>query len=149
VFAALALLVVVISLRLPREEVRVAPPWATVAGILMVMFGLVYPHFLETSTFVTYLYAAPVGLIPCPTLSLVIGLALVADGLGARTLPLVLGFSGIFYGATGVLQLGVSLDWVLLVGSLVIVIVAMRRTKAAEASAVPPAPQTGRPGSPA
>ena len=123
-FAFIAVLLTLVSRRLPRETVHAGPPWTRIAGILMVIFGLVYPHFLETPTFAAYLYAAPTGLIPCPTLSLLIGLCLLMDGVCSMALPLTLGAAGMFYGATGVLQLGVSLDWVLLVGAVVIVFLA-------------------------
>jgi len=89
----------------------------------MFLFGWGYPHFLDSSSFLPYVYSAPTGIIPCPTLSIVIGSALILDGLGSRILSLMLGMSGILFGITGVVQLGVSIDVVLL-GSIVILILA-------------------------
>ena len=88
----------------------------------MFAFGWVYPHFLDTSTSLTYLYAAPTGLIPCPTLSIVIGVGLIVGGLGSRAWSIFLGALGDFYSIFGAVRLGVVLDWVLLFGSLMIVL---------------------------
>jgi hypothetical protein len=93
-----------------------------VSGSLLFVFGWVYPHFLETRSILTYLYAAPTGLIPCPTLSTVIGLSLILGGLGSRAWSLTLGFAGIFYGVFGAAWLGVTIDWFLAVGALVAVL---------------------------
>ena len=123
VFAFLGIIVIFISAKLPRESVQIAPLWAVIPGIIMFLFGWGYPHFLDTSSFLPYLYSAPTGIIPCPTLSIVIGSALILDGLGSRILSLMLGMSGILFGITGVVQLGVSIDVVLL-GSIVILILA-------------------------
>jgi len=93
-----------------------------IPGIILFIFGWIYPHFLDTPSFLPYLYSAPIGLIPCPTLSIVIGLALVLNGLGSRALSLVLGLSGMFYGITGVTQLGVAIDLVLAPGAIMILV---------------------------
>jgi hypothetical protein len=90
-------------------------------------FGWVYPHFLEDSTPIVYLYAAATGLIPCPTLSIVIGLTLLLGGLRSRPWCLVLTIVGLFYGTFGAGQLGVNIDWVLLFGALVTAYVAFSR----------------------
>jgi hypothetical protein len=89
---------------------------ASLAAIAMIAFAWIYPHFLEGPA-VRYLYAAPVGLIPCPTLAAIVGFALLADGLGSRTWSLVLATMGSFYGLFGLLVLGVRLDIGLAVGA--------------------------------
>lgn len=134
-FALIGIIFIYISTRLPREKVQAAPLWILIPGTLMFIFGWVYPHFLNTSSFLSYLYSAPTGLIPCPTLSIVIGLMLIVNGLGSRFLSLILGIIGMFYGITGVAQLGVSLDWVLLLGAVMIVIKAFLRKYNAPAGA--------------
>ena len=112
---------IVISSRLPKVSVRIAPLWAVIPGVFMFIFGWTYPHFLDTSSLWPYLYSAPTGLIPCPTLSIIIGLALVLDSFGSRAWAVVLGALGIFYGLFGAARLGVALDWVLLLGALIVV----------------------------
>jgi hypothetical protein len=121
-FAALALALAVLCVTVPKAPISRGPAWSTAAGSLMVAFGWVYPHFLEGHSPVTYLYGAPLGLIPCPTLSAVIGLTLLAGGLDARAWPRVLAGGGLFYGLFGALRLGVMLDWVLVAGALALVI---------------------------
>jgi hypothetical protein len=55
--------------------------WSRHLGLARIAFGWVYPHFLLDRQVAMYLFAAPLGLIPCPTLSAVIGIALCVDGL--------------------------------------------------------------------
>lgn len=89
-----------------------------VIGIIMIVFGLVYPHFLKPDTIVEYLYASPAGLIPCPTLSVIIGLVLLLNGFGSQSITLSFIVIGLFYGLFGALRLAVYLDFVLLFGAL-------------------------------
>jgi hypothetical protein len=124
VFGLVGVLVLAISARLGETRVIVAPPWAWVPGVLMVIFGWLYPHFLKATSFVAYLYSAPLGLIPCPTLSMVVGLGLLMGGFGSRGWTLIVGITGLFYGLFGTVRLGVSLDWVLVVGALWLVLMA-------------------------
>jgi len=130
VLGALALALGLLALRLPG---RVAPGSgaATVGGVLLVGFGWFYPHFLQGGTPLAYLYAAPTGLIPCPTLALVIGFALLGSGLASRAWPLALASVGLFYGVFGVARLGVYLDIPLICGAATLLIVALSRRGAA------------------
>jgi len=136
VFTLTGTALLLISSRLPRENVRVAPLWAVVVGAFMFFFGWVYPHFLDVPTFLPYLYSAPTGLIPCPTLSIVIGLSVVLGGLGTRTWSIVLSVTGIFYSVFGALRLGVTLDWVLLLGALMVVITVFTVTRRGQANEI-------------
>lgn len=124
IFAIAGILLVAVSFRLPRENVAFAPLWLMVPGIILAAFGWIYPHFLETNSCLSYLYAAPTGLIPCATLSIVVGFALLMGGLGSKTFSLTLAVVGLFYGFTGVFQLGVQIDWFLLAGSVLMFICA-------------------------
>ncbi|HET8687621.1 MAG TPA: hypothetical protein VFM18_13295, partial [Methanosarcina sp.] len=85
------------------------------------VFGLDYPHFMDSS-FIAYLYASPLGLIPCPTLSLLVGFALIFNGFGSRSVTLICVIYGLFYGLFGVLKLGVYVDLMLIFGSVVLLI---------------------------
>ena len=122
VFAAGAFALAAIARRLPGRAPRIGPPWLVAIGVVLAAFGWGYPHFLRTGSRAAYLYAAPLGLIPCPTLSLVTGIALVVRGLDSRAWSLVLAATGLFYGLVGWLRLGVSIDVVLLVGALVLAV---------------------------
>jgi hypothetical protein len=86
-------------------------------GVAMIAFGWVYPHFLAGSP-VAYLYAAPVGLVPCPTLAIAIGFALLGAAPGRRAWTVTLAALGLFYGIFGALRLGVQLDLVLVAGAI-------------------------------
>jgi hypothetical protein len=124
-FAAGAVALVVLAGARERRRVARGPAWAAAPGIALIAFAWVYPHFLEAHP-AAYLIAAPVGLIPCPTLSLVIGFALLAGGLGPRAWQLVLAALGLFYGIFGVLRLGVWLDAGLVAGAVALVATAVR-----------------------
>ncbi len=118
VFLIFAGALAALGMRLPTKPVEPAQAWARWIGLLLVAFGWVYPHFLAGGPWWRYLYQAPAGLIPCPTLSVVIGLALFAKGFSARGWSIVLGVLGIFYGLFGALRLGVTIDLVLLAGAV-------------------------------
>jgi hypothetical protein len=130
VFALLTVVLAVLAMRSPPGRVRWGGAWARTLGMVMIAFAWVYPHFLESRPAHAYLYGAPMGLIPCPTLSLVIGMALIAGGPAKRTWSAVLGGAGIFYAVFGAARLGVWLDLVLLAGALGLVAqVAAMRTR--------------------
>lgn len=121
VLLALAALLLFLALKQPCAPARVAPPWSLLPGIALFAVGWAYPHFLAASSLLPYLYRSPLGLLPCPTLAMVLGVTLVLDGLGSRGLCLALGAFGLFYGAFGVFRLGVAADWTLLLGALVVI----------------------------
>jgi hypothetical protein len=85
----------------------------------MVVFGLISSHFVRTGSPVSQFIGAPVGLIPCPSLSLVIG------GLSSRGWSLVLAVAGLFYGVFGATRLGVRIDLFLLAGAAALLVVAL------------------------
>lgn len=120
IFGLAGVILIGLAARLTNEPVEIGPTWMVIPGAAMFLFGWVYPHFLAEGSFAQYLVAAPTGLIPCPTLSIVIGLALMVGGLGSTTWMLALGVVGIFYGIFGAFRLGVTIDIVLLVGALMI-----------------------------
>jgi hypothetical protein len=111
-----------ITIRLPRSRIQTAPFKAIALGVIMFVFGWIYPHFLKTESFIPYLYSAPTGLIPCPTLASVIGLSIILGSFGAHAWSAVLAITGVFYSLFGAIYLGVQLDWILLFGALSIVV---------------------------
>jgi len=127
VFLVFALLLFFLARKLPNEPVQNVGLWPTVAGSMMIAFGWVYPHFLEVSGFLTYFYAAPTGLVPCPTLSVVIGFALLAGGFRYMRWSNTLAVLGLFYGAFGVFRLGVVLDTGLMLGAIALLLLSFRR----------------------
>lgn len=134
VFALLAVALGAQAVRLAPEPVRFGGAWRFGAGALLVSFGWSYPHFLETETWTSYLYAAPLGLIPCPTLSALVGAALMLDGFAIRGWPLVLAAGGTLYGLIGWLRLGVTMDLVLLAGAVLLGLTAVRPVRVGERS---------------
>ncbi len=121
-FSVLAILLSIFAFRTSNQPVNTAGILFSAIGILMVAYGLVYPHFTETSSVIEYLYKAPVGLVPCPTLSVVIGFVLLFNGFGSQGINYVLILFGLFYGLFGFFKLGVHLDIGLIIGSVVLLI---------------------------
>ncbi len=127
VFAILAVALAGLALRLPCRPVQISPAWLLLPGLVLTAFAWIYPHFLRTDSWIISLSAAPLGLIPCPTLSAVLGMALMLRGLDSRQWSLVLAAAGILYGLIGWARLGVAIDAVLLVGAAGLAVAAVWR----------------------
>ncbi len=123
-FAVVGIMLLYVSVKLSREKVQIAPWWMLIVGAFMFGFGWIYPHFLDSSSPYSFLYSSPLGVIPCPTLLIGIGLALIMNGLDSRKVSLILGIAGVIYGLTGVAMLGVTIDLILLFGAMLILIFA-------------------------
>jgi len=117
IFSMLALLLMRTAVRLPFAPVTWTLTRSGAAGGALVAFGWVYPHFLRADSWTAYAYASPFGLLPCPTLAVVVGLTLMGGGLQSASWGLLLAAAGIAYGVMGVFVLGVWLDAWLLVGA--------------------------------
>jgi len=118
VFSLLAVGLAILALRAPRSPIAFGSTWSALLGSSLMVFALVYPHFLGDAPWFKYLYAAPVGAIPCPTLSLVVGAALIADGFGLGAWRLLIAAISCFYAIFGAVRLGVHIDIVLLGGAV-------------------------------
>jgi hypothetical protein len=121
-FSILAVLILIFGLRASDQPVQTSQTIFMVIGILMIVFGLVYPHFIHPDSFLKYLYASPAGLIPCPTLSIIIGFILLYNGFGSQSLTLTFIVFGLFYGIFGVLKLAVYLDLFLVFGTIALIV---------------------------
>jgi hypothetical protein len=123
-------LTAVLAFSIPRgrdDALVFGPPWAIAAGAAMIAFAWTYPHFLDASRSpFAYLYAAPVGLVPCPTLSLLVGLTLMTGAFAGTRAAVVLAVAGLFYGFVGLVKLKVSIDAVLVAGSFGLLVLAIR-----------------------
>lgn len=125
VFAAGSTALVALAQRGNRRVARRGASGAFWLGVASLAFGWVYPHFLDAAP-VMYLVMAPLGLVPCPTLAASMGLAAMGGGLGAKTWSYVLAGFGLFYGAFGVVRLGVWLDAGLVFFACALFVVARR-----------------------
>ncbi len=120
-FSILSILIFIFGLKASTQPINISQLVYLIVGILMVVFGLVYPHFIDNSL-IKHLYLSPVGLIPCPTLSIIIGFVLIFNGFGSQTINLILIIFGLFYGIFGVLKLAVYVDLVLIFGTITLLI---------------------------
>jgi hypothetical protein len=121
-FTLLAILLLVFSLRASGTRISYSTWPFIVIGIVMIAFGFVYPHFIRANSLFEYMYASPAGLIPCPTLSLLIGILLLFNALGSPAISLTFIVFGLFYGLFGVFRLGVTIDLFLLFGSITLLL---------------------------
>jgi hypothetical protein len=123
VFAALAITLAGATIRTHGVAIELERPWRVIPGAALLMFGWTYPHFLTTDSWTEYLYAAPFGIVPCATLSVVIGLTLMIRNVGTAAWSAPLAAAGVLYGIVGVFMLHVLLDVVLLSGALILAVV--------------------------
>jgi hypothetical protein len=126
VFLVLSVLSFAVARRLRTVPVHLGPRWQVIAGAAMIAFGWFYPHFVHGSSTLVYLYMAPTGLIPCPTLATIVGFSILFSGFGSRAWGAIVAFAGLFYGLFGGFRLGVHIDHVLTVGALALSVIALR-----------------------
>lgn len=121
-FSLLAVLLIIFGSGATGQPILTSQIAFRIIGVLMIIFGLVYPHFITADSFLKYLYGSPAGLIPCPTLSIIIGFLLLYNGFGSQSITLTLAIFGLFYGVFGVLKLAVFLDVSLIFGALALLV---------------------------
>jgi hypothetical protein len=121
-FSVFTVLIIIFGFGASNQPIQTSQLVFVIIGILMIVFGLVYPHFINADSFLKYLYASPVGLIPCPTLSILIGFLLLYNGFGSQSLILTFVAFGLFYGLFGVLKLAVYLDIFLVFGTITLLV---------------------------
>jgi hypothetical protein len=121
-FSLMTVLILFFAVKASNEPITVSQVPFMIIGILMIVFGLIYPHFISANSFLKYLYVSPVGLVPCPTLSILIGILLLYNGLGSQSLTLTFVVFGLFYGLFGAFKLSVYLDIFLIFGSISLLI---------------------------
>lgn len=114
-FVALSVGLARTAVRLPAVRVRLESRASIVRAAAVVASGAVYPHFLRTESWIDYAVASPFGVIPCPTLMVVIGMTLAVANLRSGSWAVPLMVAGGLYAAVGVFVLGVALDWGLFV----------------------------------
>jgi len=133
VFALASLLMYFLGWQVPATRRKIKWDFYSIFGVLMILFGWIYPHFLPDPGWLRYLYATPLGVVPCPTFSLVIGFTLLFHGFGSKAWMLALGIFGLFYAVVGIFRLGVLLDTGLLAGVMVLLVHGIRFKKITEA----------------
>lgn len=129
-FAVLALLMAVIARRLDRTAIATGTRVEVAAGVVLTLFGLVYPHFLRAESWTEYLYASPFGLIPCPTLAVVLGVSMLFRSFGSRAWATTSAVASLIYGVIGVAVLAVWIDVLLVAGAMMLLGMTLRRNLA-------------------
>lgn len=99
--------------------------WPRWLGAASLVFGLLYPHFVAGPWYRSA-YAAPLGVVPCPTLAAIAGVVLLANGLGTRAVPALVASWAAFYAVFGIVRLGVTIDLGLLVVAVALAAHAVR-----------------------
>jgi hypothetical protein len=111
VFFIIGLLIFIFCFRLSRNSGFNSPWFIKLAGIIFILSACLYPHFSENLSLI--FLTAPIGVIPCPTLLLVIGVTLIVGPLSQKW-TIVLICAALFYGLFGMIRLKVNIDVVLL-----------------------------------
>ncbi len=133
-FLIVTILMIYFGVRSADQKIEISTTTYLIPGATMFVFGWIYPHFLENAPIQTYAYSAPVGLVPCSTLSIIIGFALILNGLNNRALAWTLVVAGLFYGLFGAFRLGVMIDLILLAGAILLASKLMFTSKIADAA---------------
>jgi hypothetical protein len=107
VFAILTVAILALGIR-DGQTCSLSATWEGWVGGAMFVYAWSYPHFLEGDA-IQYLYGAPLGLLPCPTLSMTIALALLL-GIGRPAQRFTLAAAGLAYAMYGAFRMGVLLD---------------------------------------
>jgi hypothetical protein len=107
-------------------DLRGEPRWPLAIGLAMIGLGWVYPHFLEGEAAWLPAIGSPIGLVPCPSIAIVLGLGLCGRGLASRAWAVSVAALGLFYGVFGALRLGVWIDLGLVAGALALLALASR-----------------------
>ena len=110
VFLLLAAGLLSIALRMPSRPLRTASHIDVMIGTGIVALGWIYPHFVMVANPLEYSYAAPLGLLPCPTLLVLTGLTLATRSFEVSMWRWVVSTAALLYGVIGVAALGVTLD---------------------------------------
>lgn len=132
--ATLALTAAGVLLLAPRKEDRASGPplrWGLPVAIGLAALAWAYPHFLDDQSAAVYLIAAPLGVIPCPSLALAVAGWLSAYPRVSRGQGAVLAIAAAFYGAFGALRLGIWIDLALVAGAVAIALEIRTHTREA------------------
>jgi hypothetical protein len=124
-FAVFGIGLLVIALRMSASAIEVDSRWL-LSGSGLIIFGWVYPHFFTGNGAWHFIATAPLGLVPCPTLSMLIGVTILFGGFASRSWMRVLGAAGVLYGAFGAFRLGVTIDLILLAAALLLLYLSVR-----------------------
>ena len=133
VVGGLAVLLAGSVAKVSNQTARLESLPAVVAGGLLLGFGFGYPHFLEAKSWLPYMYSAPLGLLPCPTLAALLGITLMFGLFRHGAWAAILGVAAVLYGAIGTFRLGVGIDVVLIVGGAVLVVANMSARRSVRA----------------
>lgn len=86
----------------------------TLIAFTSIIIGFWYPHFVKANP-IALLLVSPAGIIPCPTLLIVLGLLTLAYPKVNKTQYIITVLIGTFHGNTGVFQLKVFLDMAIII----------------------------------
>lgn len=93
----------------PHRTDAPLPVLVLLVGVGAFVYGWTYSHFAAGSWH-QLAWASPIGIVPCPTLAILGGAAIVTGGFGSRWLLGILAAWTTFYATYGTLVLGVWLD---------------------------------------
>lgn len=116
------------ALRVEKSEPAArGSAWAVALGLLSIAYATAYGHFAAGPRALVQLVGhGPIGVLPCPTLAAIAGLALIFGGASSHGLQLTTAAWALFYGLVGVLWLKVTLDLGLVLAGLALLALGLR-----------------------
>ncbi len=91
-------------------------------GVVALIFGFWYLHWVGPPVALTALYYSPIGILNCPTMLTVTGFLILTSQPRSRGLEAFVGISTLYFGLFGIIKLGAWVDIALVACSLFMIL---------------------------
>jgi predicted CoA-binding protein len=108
----------VVTIHLPSTPPERTHGWRAWLGWAALALAASYPHYVQVEHASAYLLYAPLGVLPAPTLALLLGASLLLGGLGSRAWSYAVSACAFGVGVLGAFVLEVWIDLALVVAAL-------------------------------
>jgi hypothetical protein len=98
------------------------PPADLLFGILGLVFGFWYLHWVESPAWLNAFLYSPLGVVNCPTMVTLCGFLILSRKPRSALLEAAVSLTTLYFGFFGILRLGAYVDAVLIVCSLFLIV---------------------------
>jgi hypothetical protein len=99
-----------------------APPIDLLFGVLGLVFGFWYLHWVESPVWLNALFSSPLGIVNCPTMVAVCGFLCLTRKPRAALLEATVGIVTLYFGFFGIFRLGTYVDVTLVLCALFLIV---------------------------
>jgi hypothetical protein len=111
-----------------------AAPVSLFFGVLGLVFGFWYLHWVESPVWLNALFASPLGVVNCPTMVTVCGFLCLSQKPRSALLEAAVGIVTLYFGFFGIFRLGAYVDVVLVLCALFLLMRLIASSRHAHAS---------------